>query len=143
VKIEILDAENPESTPFVLLEGGLESPEDQEMRAESLVQPREHVRAAAGGVFARGNLTRTHTFQCTRQYNTAGAAELALYEHPEEVPTGGLVRLTFEPVAEESPVVRLLHHAVVHAFAARQVGASVIWRYTITGGAITEPPEET
>lgn len=128
------------SAPYVLIAGGAESPEDQEVNAQEALQVAEALRATGAQAFNRGNLTRTHTFQITREYESVGAAERALFEHPSEIPKEGDIVITFEPCDGTAPYITLTD-ATVHAYAARQIGVSIRWRYTITSGdgVITEP----
>lgn len=121
---------------FTLIAGGAESPEDLEVNAEALVQVAQGVRAAEARVFHRGNVQHRLTFQITRTYASAGAAEAALFEHPAEVPTEGDITITVEP-CDATAKVATLTDAAVHVFAARQIGRSIQWRYTITAGGIT------
>ena len=131
MKIAILD--DPEH-PYVLVAGGAESPEtDQEINTQELLQIVQQVRAAHTRAWGRGNTQRTHTFQITRTYESIAAAERALFEHPGEIPKEGDIRITFEPCDESSAFVTL-SDAVVHATNARQIGRSIVWRYTITSG---------
>lgn len=126
---------------FTLIQGGAESPEDLEVNAECLLQVAEGVRASAPKAFNRGNRATTLKFQITRTYASAGAAEQALFEHPGEIPTEGDITITCEPGGESATVITL-SDATVHAFAARQIGLSIQWRYTITAGAVSiEEPE--
>jgi len=120
---------------YTLVAGGAESPEDQEVNAQALIQVSQAVRASAARVWHRGNLTFTHTFQITRQYASAGAAEAALFTHPAEVPTEGDITITVEPCDETAATITL-ENAAIHAFAARQIGRSIQWRYTITSGSV-------
>jgi hypothetical protein len=117
-----------------LCAGGAESPEDLTREAADTVQIVPGLRATAVQVFNRGNRAHTLRFQITRTYADVKAAETALLDHPDAVPTSGNVKLTTEGA---SPVVRYIRAATVHAFAARQVGVSIRWVYTITGGAVS------
>lgn len=125
---------------YTLIAGGLESPEDQAVNAQEAVQLIEAIRAASIQAINRGNLARVHTFQITRSYDSIGAAELALFKHPGEIPKSGDITITVEPCDESAPYITLAN-ATVHAYAAVQTGKSIQWRYTITSGAcsITEP----
>lgn len=126
---------------YTLIAGGAESPEDQEVNAQELLQVAEALRAVSAKAYNRGNLVRTHTFQITREYASIGAAERALFEHPTQVLKTGNIVITFEPCTGSDPYITLTD-ATVHAYAARQTGVSIRWRYTITSGAgtITTPP---
>ena len=135
MKIEILDASDPvHGTPYVLVAGGLDSPEDFAVNAEDMVQLLESVRAPELGVRNRGNRRHNLTFQLTRGYADIPTAEQALLDHPAEVPTEGTIRLTVEGTG--TPAVRYLYNATVHAFAAQQIGCAILWRYTLTGGQL-------
>lgn len=118
---------------YTLCAGGLESPEDLSREAADTVQVLPGIRATYAGTLNRGNRQHTLRFSITRTYADAKAAELALLDHPAEVPVTGDVKLTTEG---SSPAVRYLRDATCHAFAARQIGVSITWTYTITGGEI-------
>ena len=119
---------------YTLCAGGAESPEDLARDAADTLQIAAGLRATYGKAFNRGNRTHTFRFQITRQYSDVKAAEAALMDHPAEVPTTGTVKFTTEG---SSPNVRYLYDATVHAFAATQIGVSLRWIYTITGGQIS------
>jgi hypothetical protein len=122
---------------FTLCAGGLESPEDLTREAADTIQVVAGLRAVSGQAYNRGNRVHTVRFQMTRSYASIQAAELALLDHPAEVPTSGNVKITTEG---SSPDVRYLLNATAHAFAARQIGVSLVWVYTLTGGAISASP---
>jgi hypothetical protein len=119
---------------YTLCAGGSESPEDLSRDAADTIQIVPGLRAVEVQVFNRGNRAHSLRFQITRSYATVKAAETALLDHPDEVPTSGNVKLTTEGA---SPVVRYIRNATVHAFAARQTGVAIRWVYTITGGEIS------
>jgi len=118
---------------FTLCAGALESPEDLAREAADTVQLLPGIRAAYAGTLNRGNRSHTIRFQITREYADNQAAELALLDHPAEVPTTGDVKFSTEG---GTPTVRYLRNATCHAFAARQIGRSILWTYTLTGGEI-------
>jgi len=132
---------DPAGVDYTLIAGGSESPEDQEVNAQELLQIAEGLRATSAQAYNRGNFTRTHSFQITRTYASIGAAERALFEHPGQIPKEGDIKIIFEPCTGADPYVTLTN-ATVHAYAARQSGVAIRWRYTITSGAgtITTPP---
>lgn len=119
---------------YTLCAGGSESPEDLAREGADTIQIAPGLRAEAVQVFNRGNRAHTLRFQITRAYASVKAAETALLDHPDEVPTSGNVKFTTEGA---SPAVRYLRNATVHAFAARQIGVCIKWVYTITGGAVS------
>lgn len=120
---------------FTLCAGGLESPEDLAREAADTIQVAPGLRATVVKVFNRGNRAHTIRFQITRTYADLKAAETAWLDHPGEVPTSGIVKITTEGA---DPAIRYLLNATVHAFAVRQIGVSLLWVYTITGGQITD-----
>ena len=122
---------------YTLCAGGAESPEDLSREAEDSVQIAPGLRATAVQAFNRLNRQHRLRFQITRTYSDWQAAELALLDHPDEVPTTGNVKISTEG---GTPTVRYIRNATVHAFAARQIGVSIQWIYTITGGAIASSP---
>jgi len=117
-----------------LCAGGLDSPEDLTREAADTIQVIAGLRAVWGQAVNRGNRVHTLRFQLTKSYDTAQLAEVALLDHPGDVPTTGNVKLTSEGT---SPTVRYIRNATVHAFAARQIGVSILWQYSITGGEIS------
>lgn len=119
---------------YTLCAGGLESPEDLVREGVDTIQVAPGLRADAVEVFNRGNRQHTLRFQITRNYASLKLCETALLDHPDEVPTTGNVKITTE---DASPNVRYIQNATCHAFAARQIGTSILWQYTITGGAIS------
>lgn len=119
---------------LTLCAGGLDSPEDLTREAADTIQVIAGLRAEFGQAVNRGNRMHTLRFQLTKSYASVQLAEVALLDHPDEVPTTGNVKLTSEGSA---PTVRYIRNATVHAFAARQIGLSILWQYTITGGEIS------
>ncbi len=130
MKIEIL-ATPGDLSPFVLFPGGLDSPEELEGSASDQLQLIELARSAEVTPFNRGNRRHEHRLQRTIDYGSVAAAENAIWSHPRAVPTGSYVRITSE---NGPPYVRLLTNATVHAFSYRQIGTSIVWKYTITHG---------
>ena len=118
---------------FTLCAGGAESPEDLQREAADSVQVVPGLRAQYAKTYNRGNRTHTLRFQISRTYADVKATETALLDHPADVPTTGAVKITTEG---GTPVVRYIRNATCHAMAARQVGVSIQWIYTITGGEI-------
>lgn len=118
---------------YTLCAGGLESPEDLAREAADTLQIVPGLRAQYAQAINRGNRTHTLRFSITRTYADFAAVEAALLDHPADVPTNGTVEITTEG---GTPIVRYMRNATVHAFAARQIGVSIVWTYTITGGEI-------
>lgn len=118
---------------YTLCAGGAESPEDLQRDAADSVQVVAGLRAQYAAAYNRGNRAHTLRFQITRTYADVKTAETALLDHPAAVPTTGAVKITTEG---GTPVVRYIRNATCHALAARQVGVSIQWIYTLTGGEI-------
>lgn len=119
---------------YTLCAGGSESPEDLARDAADTIQILPGLRAQYVQAVNRGNRQHSLRFQISRSYDSVKLAETALLDHPAEVPTTGNVKFTTEG---SSPAVRYLRNATCHAFAARQVGVTIRWIYTITGGEIS------
>jgi hypothetical protein len=117
-----------------LCAGALDSPEDLQREAADSLQVIPGLRATWAQAVNRGNRVHTLRFQLTKTYASVQLAEVALLDHPGDVPTTGNVKITSEG---SSPTVRYIRNATVHAFAARQIGLSILWQYTITGGEIS------
>ena len=122
---------------YTLCAGALESPEELSRAAEDQLQTALALRATEAKSYNRGNRTHSFRFRLTRTYASIAAAEVALLDHPAEVPATGTVKFTVEGA---SPAIRYLHAATCHAFAARQIGCSIQWDYTITGGTLDSTP---
>lgn len=119
---------------YVLCAGGEESPEDLLREAADTIQVVPRLRAAWAKVFNRGNRVHTLRFSITRSHASIKAAEEYLVTHPDAVPTTGDITITTEGAA---PTTKTLKDGTCHAYAARQIGCSTTFTYTITGGEIT------
>lgn len=118
---------------YTLCAGGAQSPEDLSRDAADTIQIVPGLRATYAAAYNRGNRVHTLRFGITRTYAGVKEAETALLDHPAEVLTTGAVKVTTEG---GTPVVRYIRNATCHALAARQIGVSIQWIYTITGGEI-------
>jgi hypothetical protein len=76
---------------FVALgEGGIvpaQGPERQRVSGGPILQAESFLRADAGKLFSRGNVTYSNTFSVWRTFATPGAAEDFLNTHPGDLPT--------------------------------------------------------
>ncbi len=119
---------------FSLADGGDASPVGLRINGRYQVQTSGFLRAAASGIFPRGNQVNTITFACTREHASYAAASAFLITHAATMPTGGTLTVATE--AWEGTVTKYTAAAsAVEARDGTQEGVTTTHQYTILCGA--------
>ncbi len=121
---------------FCLSNGDDESPKGLTINGKQQVQSVPLLRAAAAGVYPRGNRINTVTFAVTREHASHGAAEGFLFFHAARLPASGNLTFLCEDV-DGGAVCYRAEAAAVSSDKGSQLGMTTTHQYTVVCGVIS------
>lgn len=110
---------------------------DYQKRSQAVTQTAGFVRGKAVKVYDRGNVQTTISFGTTRKFATAADAVAWAHDHEADYPRTGTVIVETDR-ANLGAIRRYLREAVVSPPDIEFIGATLVIRYSITGGIFSK-----
>lgn len=120
----------------LVIEGGIDSPEDMSGAVQDKIQLAAFLRAKWGKAWNRGGTILQFSFAKTRDHADFRAAELFLFQHIRDLPRKGLIYLDCQgPGGAETRLTLTDGALAITGF--KQIGKTTIHNYQIIGGILS------